>query len=293
MTDIVSYDLSGMNIVVTGATSGIGLAAVKQFVSSGAFVIGVGRSQERNQKAKEEVLAAFPDGNLDYLLADLASQSQVHSLSEKINNLLIKRGEEHLDVLVNNAGTYLERKHMTEDGIEKTFAVNHLAPFILTYDLLQLLLKAERGRVLAVSSYSHYTTPLCLSRITNPSPYISLMAYKRSKLCDVLFTYAFNRRYEHLQAFAVDPGLVNTSIASKGSQGISHLVWRFRRKQGTPTEVPARTILYLSGEEEIDTSQGYYFKDCHPKAPSIKSRNEYLAERLWSLSCELTGLDWM
>jgi len=288
--DKKKYDLSGKNFVVTGATSGIGLAAVKALISTGAYVIGVGRSLERNDKAKAEIISAFPQAKVEYLLANLESQAQVKSLSKTIIDLLVQKGENHLDGLVNNAGTYLEKKQMTEDGIEKTFAVNHLAPFILTQSLLQMLMNAEHGRVIAVSSYSHYTTPLCLSRITNPWPYISLMAYKRSKLCNVLFTYALNRRYDHLEAFAVDPGLVNTSIASKGSQGISHWVWRSRRKKGTPPETPAKTILFLCAEDEINTTQGFYFKDCKPKISSRKSRREDLADDLWDLSCKLTEL---
>jgi len=288
--DKKKYDLSGKNIVVTGATSGIGLAAVKALISTGAYVIGVGRSLERNDKAKAEIISAFPQAKVEYLLANLESQAQVKSLSKTIIDLLVQKGENHLDGLVNNAGTYLEKKQMTEDGIEKTFAVNHLAPFILTQSLLQMLMNAEHGRVIAVSSYSHYTTPLCLSRITNPWPYISLMAYKRSKLCNVLFTYALNRRYDHLEAFAVDPGLVNTSIASKGNQGISHWVWRSRRKKGTPPETPAKTILFLCAEDEINTTQGFYFKDCKPKISSRKSRREDLADDLWDLSCKLTEL---
>jgi len=236
------------------------------------------------------MISAFPQAKVEYLLANLESQAQATSLSKAIIDLLAQKGETHLDGLVNNAGTYLEKKQLTEDGIEKTFAVNHLAPFILTQSLLQMLMNAEHGRVIAVSSYSHYTTPLCLSRITNPWPYISLMAYKRSKLCNVLFTYALNRRYDHLEAFAVDPGLVNTSIASKGSQGISHWVWRSRRKKGTPPETPAKTILFLCAEDEINTTQGFYFKDCKPKISSRKSRREDLADDLWDLSCKLTEL---
>jgi len=283
------FDLSGRNIIITGATSGIGLAAAKLLVDSGAFVIGVGRSAERNKKAQDSILSLYPDGKVKYLLADLASQAQVRSLAKEIEKLLKNKC---VDVLVNNAGGYLEKKQITEDGIEKTFAVNHLAPFLLTYALIPLLSNAEKGRVLTVSSYSHYTTPLCLNWIADPWLYIGLLAYKRSKLCNVLFVYELNRHYSDITAFAVDPGLVNTDIASKGSNGISHWVWRSRRKQGTSADVPARTILYLSGEEHIDTSHGYYFKDCKPKMPSRNARRPDLAKKLWALSCQLTGLTW-
>jgi retinol dehydrogenase 12 len=195
-------------------------------------------------------------------------------------------------VLVNNAGVYLGKKQITEDGIEKTFAVNHLAPFLLTNQLLPLLMQAETGRVLTLSSYAHFTTLLTLSRIVNPCPYISLLAYKRSKLCNILFTYAFNRKVDGVTAFAVDPGLVNTEIASKGSQGISHRIWKKRRMKGISPLESATTLLYLSSEESIDTSQGYYFKKSKAKLPSRNAQRRDLAERLWVKSCQLTRIKW-
>jgi len=284
------YDLSGKSVVITGATSGIGLAAAHQFVKSGAFVIGVGRSKSRNETARNAIQVAYPGKFVDYLIADLSIQKEVNALANEIPLLLEKHGFSQLDVLINNAGVYLGRKQKTVDDIETTFAVNHLAGFILTNKLLNLLNKSESGRVLSVSSYSHYTTPLTLDRISNPWPYLSLLAYKRSKLCNVLFTYECNRRFDKVLAFAVDPGLVNTSIASKGSNGVSHWVWRKKRENGTSPDVPAQTMLYLAYEPEIDTSKGFYFKDCAPKNPSRKSKSVELAKELWEKSSQLTGL---
>ncbi len=288
----MTFDLSGKSIVVTGATSGIGLAAVSKLTQSGAFVIGIGRSSERNQNAVVQVNSGQPKGQTLYLLADLAIQEEVRGVCRDIHRLLKNHGFAHLDALVNNAGVYLEKKHLTDEGIEMTFAVNHLAPFILSHELLPLLQAAAHGRVLTVSSYSHRTTPLNLGRIANPRPYIGLLAYKRSKLCNVLFTHAMNKKVEGVSAFAVDPGLVNTEIASKGSQGISHWVWRRRRLKGTTPDVPADTIRYLVGERKIDPSAGVYFKNCAPIQPSRKSQRAGLAEALWELSGELTGITW-
>jgi NAD(P)-dependent dehydrogenase (short-subunit alcohol dehydrogenase family) len=284
----------GKTILITGATSGIGLASAAILSNMGANVIGVGKDPERNEKAKREILLKIPNAKIEYLLANLASQAQVRKLSQEVRDLFNKHGEESLDVLVNNAGIYLEKKQYSEDGIEKTFAVNHLAPFLLTHELLDLIKNSEQPRVLTMTSYSHRATPIILRNLPDPRPYIGLLAYKRSKLCNVLFTYELNRRVDgKILAFAVDPGLVNTSIASKGSDGISDLVWRFRRNQGTSPEVPARTIAYLSGSEGVETSGGYYFKDCTPIAPSKLAKNELLAKELWELSCELTGVDWL
>jgi NAD(P)-dependent dehydrogenase (short-subunit alcohol dehydrogenase family) len=284
--------LSRFSVVITGATSGIGLAAVEALVEAGAFVIGVGRNAERNSRACQSVKQKHPDGQCAYLLADLSSQSQVEKLAKSIGDLLEKNHFPYLDVLINNAGVYQGRKILTEDGIELTFAVDHLAPFFLTHKLLPFLNKSEKGRVLTVSSYSHFTTPLNLNRIANPKPYLSLLAYKRAKLCNVLFTYELNRRYADITAFAIDPGLVNTSIASKGSRGISHWVWKHRRNDGTSAKLPAQTLLYLATVQNPDTSNGYYIKNCEPKAPSKKAQDPQLAQKLWELSCKLTHTDW-
>ncbi len=287
----MAYDLSGKAVVVTGATSGIGLAVARQFAETGAFVIGVGRSAERNAIAAESILKTVPQAKVIYLLADLASQAQVRRLAVEVKQTLKNNGFDRLDVLVNNAGVYMEKRVLTEDDIETTFAVNHLAGFLLTHELLDWLRRAN-GRVMMTSSYSHRTTPLCLNRITHPWPHIGLMAYKRSKLCNVLFAYELNRRYSDLTAFAVDPGLVNTGIASKGSNGIADWVWRRRRHAGTSPDIPARTYVYLAGEETVDTTHGYYFKDCQPMAPSKKAQDPVLAKKLWDLSSRLVGVEW-
>lgn len=292
--DKQNISLEGKSILITGATSGIGLAAAKNLAKLGAFVIGIGRDPYRNEKAKIEMYSEFSDAKFEYLLADLASQGQVRKLSQEVHDLLGSRGKKSLDVVVNNAGIYLERKQYSEDDIEKTFAVNHLATFLLTHELMDLLENSEQPRVLTVTSYSHRTTPINPRRLANPRPYIGLLAYKRSKLCNVLFTYEFNRRMDgKILAFAVDPGLVNTSIASKGSNGVSDLVWRFRRNQGTSPDLPAKTIAYLSASEEVNTSSGYYFKDCKSFTPSKLARNEQLARDVWELSCKLTSIEWL
>lgn len=291
--DKLDISLEGKFILITGATSGIGFAAAATLAQMGAFVIGVGRDPDRNEKAKKDILSKIPEAEIKYLLADLASQRQVRKLSKEVHDLLDNLGEKSLDVIVNNAGIYLEKKNYSEDGIEKTFAVNHLAPFLLTHELLDLLINSQQPRVLTVTSYSHRTTPIILNRLADPRPYIGLLAYKRSKLCNILFTYEFNRRVDgKILAFAVDPGLVNTSIASKGSDGISDLVWRFRRNQGTSPDLPAKTIAYLSGSEEVNTSRGYYIKDCNSITPSKLARNGHLARELWELSSQLTDIDW-
>ena len=286
----MSYDLSGKTVCITGATSGIGYAAVLQFSKSGAFVIGVGRSKSRIENTIQAIKDENPSGQIHFLHADLSIQDDIRSLNTDIPLVLKEGGFSHLDVLINNAGVYLGKKHITPDGIEMTFAVNHLSGFILANGLRELLSRSENGKVLSITSYSHRTTPLNLNRITNPWPYLSVLAYKRSKLCNVLFTYEFNRRNDKVTAFVVDPGLVNTAITSKGSRGISHHIWKNLRKKGTSPDKPVQTLLFLAGEEKVDTSKGFYFEDCQPKQPSRKSENISLAGKLWALSSELTQI---
>ncbi len=285
-------ELNNKIVVITGATSGIGLAAATQFAQEGAFVIGVGRSLERNQQALQSILRQNPVGEVTYLLADLAHQQQVRTLGHEIRTLLDRFNLNCVDVLINNAGLYLDKKQMTPENLEMTFAVNHLAGFLLTHLLLPLLHQSTKGRVITVTSYSHRTTPINLKRIANPWPYFGLLAYKRSKLCNVLFAQELNRRCDHITAFAVDPGLVNTDIASKNEPGLSSWVWKFRRHNGTHTDVPVKTLLFLAGAASIDTTQGCYFKDCKPLQPSKQALNLNLARALWKLSSRLTGINW-
>ena len=289
---MIPWTLQGKTAVVTGATSGIGLAVARSLAGAGAFVIGVGRSAERNRTARDRILAGNPEARVDYLLADLSEQSQVRRLAAEIRSLLEKEGFSSLDVLVNNAGVYMARKVMTPDGIELTFTVDHLAGFLLTHELMPLLLKSNDPRVITMSSYAHKTTWMNLNRIADPRPYFSLLAYKRAKLCNVLFTRALNQRFPQVKALAVDPGLVNTGIAAKGGKGISSWVWGWHRYQGVSPDVPAETILRLAADPELNLALGTYYKESEPHAPSRKARDERLGKRLWALSCNLTGIVW-
>jgi NAD(P)-dependent dehydrogenase (short-subunit alcohol dehydrogenase family) len=138
--------MGGKTVVITGATSGIGLASMVALAREGASIIGVGRNEERCLAAKKLVLKECPQAQVDYLLADLSLQSQVRMLAEDIRSTLNNMGRKWLDVLVNNAGLYSGKLVWTKDGIELTLAVNHIAPFLLTHELLPLLKNAPLGR---------------------------------------------------------------------------------------------------------------------------------------------------
>lgn len=280
-------------ILVTGATSGIGYQAALDLVKAGATVLAVGRSPSRCQQARESILKICPEARIDFLIADLSVQTSVHQLADQVMKILDGNGNRALDVLYNNAGIYASRRTLTRDGIEMTFAVNHLAPFLLTQRLLPALQRAADGRVITTGSASHYQVSIYPSRPEKAPFFIGIQAYAISKLSNILFSFEFNRRVPtaNLQAWVVDPGLVNTDIGLKDSGFLSSLVWRNRQKQGTSAEVPARTVHRLALAPRQEISDSLYWKDCEPKAPSRLSQNGDLARLLWEKSCHLTGIE--
>ncbi len=284
--------LVGKTAVITGATSGIGLATAKLLALHGARIIGVGRDIQRGENARAVILDTCHDAQVTYLLADLSSQKQVRLLADSIRAELERQSAPSVDILVNNAGTYSEKKVLTEDGIEKTFATNHLAPFLLTRELFPLLRLSPAGRVITVSSDSHYNISINPDAVHNPSFYLGILAYAQSKLANVLFTAEFNRRFSgsRVHAYAVDPGLVRTDIAYKGQPAFSRFIWKLRRSSGVDPNVPARTILYLASEPSIQSSPENYWCDQKPKRSSRTAGDSTLAAKLWDTSLRLCGV---
>lgn len=283
--------LSDKVVVVTGASSGIGFQAALDFARLGALVILSGRDKTRCQIARDRILESYPQASVEYLVADLSSQTQVRRLAEEIKTFLANEGKK-LDVLVNNAGLYSSNRKTTEDGIELTFAVNHLAPFLLTHLLLPQLGGKTDGRVITVSSNSHYRVRLNPAYTHDPRVYIGIWAYGVSKLGNVLFSAEFNRRANtpNLHAWAVDPGLVNTDIGLKDRGFFTRLVWRSRQKHGTGADVPSRTILHLASAPYKEIADDLYWKDSAPKPPSRQAGDPRLASLLWEHSCRLCGI---
>lgn len=287
------FNLSEKTILVTGATSGIGFRACMELARQGAFVIGTGRDEQRCENARQSILQEIPQAKLAFLVGDLSSQNQTKRLAEESLQLIRETGKGRLDVLVNNAGVFSAKKRFSEDGIELTFAVNHIAPFLLTHCLLPALNASDDARVLTVSSDSHYNTRFDPRRASHPGIYLHIWAYKVSKLSNVLFTVEFNRRnsYQGLCAFAVDPGLVNTEIGAKQNEGLVSFVWRIRQNQGQNPEVPVRTITHLASAELGQQRLVPYWKNSQPKAPSRAALDPNLARRLWEESCRLCGIE--
>ncbi len=289
--------MKNMNIqkafVVTGATSGIGLATAEQLARQGAFVIGVGRSSERCAETESRLRGACPQAGARCFFADLALQSQVHALAAAVREELSARKIESLDGLVNNAGTFTFYQTLTAEGFEMQWAVNHLAPFLLTHELLPLLQAAPEARVVTVSSGSHYHTRMHWNDLQLRRGYNGLLAYKQTKLCNVLFTAELCRRLgreSRVRAFAADPGLVFTEMGFKGNPGLVRWIWDRRRQGGISPEESARGVVFLATESSIAEAPEIYWKHSQPKAPNPHALDPKAARRLWEISARMCGI---
>jgi NAD(P)-dependent dehydrogenase (short-subunit alcohol dehydrogenase family) len=286
-------DLVGKTIVITGATSGMGRAALRAIAARGAYVIGVGRSPASCQETQQAILAELPGARIDFATADLASQRQVRDLAETIARFVQSSGGGKIDALVNNAGTVSSWYTMTEDGYELQFVVNHLAPFLLTHELMPYLEKATSARIVTVSSGSHYGARIRWKDVMHRRHYNILLAYQQSKLANILFSAELNRRVgksSRIRAYAADPGLVGTRIGLKNTFGIANWVWHKRMEGGVSPEQGAETIIYLATDPSVEDSNEVYWKDCQPKTPSRYARRTMEADRLWELSERLCGI---
>jgi retinol dehydrogenase 12 len=278
---------TGKTYLVTGATSGIGLAVAEQLAGLGGMVLGVGRSAERCAAAEAKLLSA--GGRVCYIVADLSQQAEVRRLAETVAEHITA-----LDGLINNAGTFTYRRSETPEGFEMQWAVNHLAPFLLTWQLLLLLRAAPTARVVTVSSGSHYHTRLRWSDLQLRRGYSGLLAYKQTKLCNVLFTAELNRRLgadSTVRAFAADPGLVFTEMGFKGNPWLARWVWGWRRRKGIMPEESARGVVFLATEPSIQNATEIYWKHGMVKAPNPYALDPDAARRLWEVSEEMCGLE--
>jgi NAD(P)-dependent dehydrogenase (short-subunit alcohol dehydrogenase family) len=268
-------------IVITGATSGIGWAALKILVSKNFRIIAIGRSEK---KIKECLIALENAGKkelVNYVMADLSSQKEILNATAEIKKLL---NGDSLYCLLNNAGSLASSYKETVDGIEWQLAINHMAPFLLSRLLIPLM--TDGSRIVTVSSRTHRGAKLHWKDPGMRKCYSSLGAYRQSKFFNVLTINEINRRYNEMgiTAFAADPGLVNTEIGLKGTKGLSKLVWFLRKKYGQTAEEGASTPVYLVSEENLDNRESCYYKYCEPLPPDSRTLDTGLMLKLWNLS---------
>ena len=278
--------MQGKICMVTGATSGIGLITARTLAQQGARVIVVGRDPERGATTVGRIVQETGNPRVDLLLADLSARAEVRRLAGEFQHRFAR-----LDVLVNNAGALFTRRHLSADGIEMTFALNHLGYFLLTNLLLDTLKASPPARIVNVSSDAHRGARMNFSDLQGERRYGGWRTYSQSKLANLLFTYELARRLEGtgVTANAMHPGFVATGF-SRNNRGLFGLLMRVAQLTALSPEQGAETLIYLATSPEVEGVTGRYFVKKRPVESSMASYDRSAAQRLWQLSSELTGL---
>jgi retinol dehydrogenase 12 len=268
-------------VLITGATRGIGEAAAVELAGQGVGVALVGRDPERVNAVALRAAAAGGGAPVHEHVADLMLMSEVRALAEQVSARY-----EHIDVLANNAGALFSTRKETSEGFERTFALNHLSPFLLT-NLLRERLRG--GRVVTTSSDAHKAGSLDLEDLQSRNGYAAMRVYGTSKLCNILFTRELAKRAPELHANCFHPGVVRTGFG-KNENG----VWKLLTTLGAPFfRAPARgarSLVWLAVSDQAAGLTGEYVQDEKVLAPSAQAQDETLAEGLWERSCEFVGL---
>ena len=281
--------MNGRVCLVTGASSGIGRETALALARMGATVIMHGHDPERSAAAVDAVRRASPQGAVELVIADLSSQAGVRRLAAEV----LQR-HDSLHVLVNNAGVLRMRRTVTVDGLELTFALNHLAYFLLTRLLLDRLGEGAPARIVNVSSRAHARARLDFDDLQNARRFRGIGVYGQSKLANVLFTYELARRLEGsgVTANCLHPGFVATRFGS-GTPGVmGRAVWlgaRLMRPFALSPARGARTSIYLATSPEVERVNGRYFVNGRATRSSPASYDEESARRLWEASQQLTA----
>jgi len=285
-TRTTTSDLSGKTALVTGASSGIGLEASVKLAARGARVLMVARDPARGEAARAEVVRRSGSEKVELLLCDFSSQKATRALADQVRERV-----ERLDILINNAGSVSPKRQLTEDGIEQTFAVNHLGYFLLTNLLLDLVVAGAPARVVNVSSIGHRQGTLDFDDIGFERGYGIMKAYSRSKLANVLFTTELARRLDGkgVTVNALHPGAVATHIWSHAPAIARPLLAVAKLFMISPEEGGDR-IMYLATSPEVDGKSGGYYEKNRLVTPSRRAQDPSLATRLWDVSSQLVHL---
>ena len=277
--------MEGKTCLITGGSDGIGYVAAQELARMGATVVIAGRNNTKTATAAARIIGETGNRDVRYLLADLSSQGDVRRLADHV-----KQQMPRLDVLVNNAGAIFLSNRRSVDGIEMTFALNHLGYFLLTTLLLDLLKDSTPARIVNVSSSSHFSAGnFRLEDLPKSGSNGGYRAYGRSKLCNILFTYELARRLEGsgVTVNALHPGLVRTNIARNNGL-LGRVVNFFIGARGVDAVKGAETLNYLATSPEVAGITGKFFVDCRAVPSSALSYDAGLASDLWELSERLT-----
>lgn len=279
--------MDGRTVVITGGNSGVGKATAVALAGAGARVVITARDEARGRRAVDDIRRASGSDSVDLVVFDLGDLGAVRHGARQ----LLDRCEQ-IHVLVNNAGLVLSHRTETKDGLEATFAINHLGPFLLTRELIGCLEESSPARVVNVASTAHRSARrgLDFDDLQSERHYAGMRAYSRSKLANILFTTELARRLSGtgVTANCVHPGTVGTGFARDGdASGLLAFGVKLIKPFILTPEQGARTSVYLASSPEISEVTGRYFIKCRPRKPSAAARDEASAARLWRVSEEL------
>jgi NAD(P)-dependent dehydrogenase (short-subunit alcohol dehydrogenase family) len=278
--------VQGKVCVITGATSGIGLAAAEALARLGGRIVLVGRNPERGGRALDRLRRRAPSAQASIHYADLERMGEVRRLGAEL-----RAAHGRVDVLVNNAGAQFERRGLTEDGLERTFALNHMAYFLLTHELRERLAAAAPARVINVASEAHEGARLDFSDLNLEHGYSGWLAYSRSKLANILFTreLADRLRPAGVTANAVHPGFV-ASRFGYNNPGLFRIRLFLAKRLAISPKEGAKTIVCLATAPELASATGGYYVRSTMADPSQAAQDAAAARRLWELSNEIAGI---
>ena len=278
--------MEGKVCLITGATNGIGKSTAHELARMGATVVIVGRDLQKTSLVVEEVRAASGNDTVDSLLADLSSQQEVRRLANEFEGRY-----SHLDVLLNNAGAVFMQRRISVDGIEMTFALNHLASFLLTNLLLDKIQATAPARIINVSSGAHTSGKIEFDNLQGERDYSS-RAYGNSKLATILFTKELARRLEGtgVTINALHPGFVSTGFGKNNPGFLMKSIRTVVPLIARSPEKGARTSIYLASSPEVQSITGKYFVDCKVTQPAAQATDSSVARKLWDVSAEMVHL---
>ena len=278
-------------VVVTGASDGIGRAAVQQFAEAGARVVMVGRNEAKTRAAANAIMSASGRRDITWAIADLSRQDAVRELA-----LRLREAHPQIHVLANNAGAMFLERQETADGLEQTFALNHLSYFTLALQLLPSLYAASApgapARVVNVSSRAHENAKLDLDDLQLTRGFGGWRAYANSKLCNIWFTRSLSRRLDttRVVTHAMHPGVVSTRFATNNGR-MGRLLRGLMDVVSITPDAGADTLVWLSGADDAARDSGYYWQKRRLRTPSRTAQRDDWAETLWARSATLAGLD--
>ncbi len=278
--------MAGKTVLITGGTGGIGRAAAIGLASMGARVGITGRDPARADRAAGEIARKSGSSRVDVFAADLSSQAEVRRMAAAVLDAYPR-----LDVLMNNVGGFWAHRHVTADGLEHTFALNHLAPFLLTSLLLDRLIASAPARIVTVSSGAQSLGSIDFDDLMGERKYSGQRAYNQSKLANVMFTYELARRLAGtgVTATVLHPGVTSTGFGAEDTaRGWGPLIAVMRRFMQSP-ERGADTSIYLASSAEAEGLTGKYFTGRKQKKTSTSSYDAATTERLWRVSADLVA----